>query len=68
MTKKNYTEEDRRKYFTLQCRYYNGEEENPYAQKLDAHEIDKSHLPPPESMKSEYTLSPEKVGADSSQN
>ncbi len=61
MTKKNYTEEDRRKFFTLQCRYYNGEEENPYAKILDAHEIDKSHLPPPECMKPEYTLSPEKV-------
>ncbi len=50
-----------KRYSILDCRYYNGEEENPFAQELDAHEIDKSHLPPPECMKSEYTLPPEVV-------
>jgi hypothetical protein len=61
MTKENYTVEDRRKYLTLQCRYYNGEEEDPFAKELFAHEVDKSHLPPPECMKYEYKLPPEQV-------
>ena len=57
----NYSKEDRRKYLILQCRYYNGEEENPFAKILETQEIDKSHLPPPECMKPEYALSPDKV-------
>lgn len=36
------------------CRFYKGEEENPFERELDAHEVDKSHLPPPECMKTEY--------------
>ena len=36
------------------CRFYKGEEENPFEQELDAHEVDKSHLPPPECMHTEY--------------
>lgn len=43
------------------CRFYHGEEQNPYEKELYAHEIDKSHLPPPESMKEEFTLPPEQV-------
>lgn len=61
MTKENYTEDDKRKYLMLQCRYYNGEDENPFAKELCAHEVDKSHLPPPECMKSEYELPPDQV-------
>ena len=45
----------------LECRYYNGEPDNPFAQKLNAHEVDKSHLPPPECMKEEYDLPPDEV-------
>jgi hypothetical protein len=37
-------------------RYYKGEPENPFDAILEAHEIDKSHLPPPECMKYEYSL------------
>ncbi len=33
------------------CRFYKGEEENPFERELGAHEVDKSHLPPPECMK-----------------
>ncbi len=53
--------EEKTKYLILECRYYNGEDDNPFAHELDAHEIDKSHLPPPECMKDEYTLPPEEV-------
>lgn len=45
----------------LECRYYNGEQDNPFAQKLNAHEVDKSHLPPPECMKYEYSLAADEV-------
>ncbi len=37
-----------------QCRYYKGEKKNPFELKLSQHEVDKSHLPPPECMKTEY--------------
>ena len=37
------------------CRLY------PYEKELYAREIDKSHLPPPGSMKEEFTLPPEQV-------
>lgn len=37
-----------------QCRYYKGEEQNPYEVELERYEVDKSHLPPPECMKTEY--------------
>ena len=43
------------------CRYYHGEEQNPYEKELYAHEIDKSHLPRPGPMKEEFTLPPEQV-------
>ena len=56
-----YTKEDKRKHLILMCRYYDGTEEDIYLKKLEAHEIDKSHLPPPECMKDEYTLSVEEV-------
>lgn len=56
-----YTKEDKRKHLILKCRYYDGTEEDIYLKKLEAHEIDKSHLPPPECMKDEYTLSGEEV-------
>jgi hypothetical protein len=45
----------------LECRYYAGEKDNPFAQKLDANEVDKSNLTPPECMKYEYTIPPDKV-------
>lgn len=56
-----YTKEDKRKHLILMCRYYDGTEEDIYLKKLEAHEIDKSYLPPPECMKDEYTLSVEEV-------
>lgn len=40
----------------FECRYYNGEEENPFLKVLAAHEVDKSHLPPPDCLKLEFTL------------
>lgn len=43
------------------CRFYNGAEDNVYEKELKAAEVDNSHLPPPECMKEEYKLSPEKV-------
>lgn len=45
----------------LECRYYNGENENPFEKELLAHEVDKSNFPPPECMKYEYTIPPDKV-------
>ena len=56
-----YTKEDKRRHLILMCRYYDGTKEDIYLKKLEAHEIDKSHLPPPECMKEEYTLSVEEV-------
>ncbi len=56
-----YSKEDKRKHLILSCRFYNGEDECPFEQELKTHEIDKSHLPPPECMKDEYTLPYEKV-------
>lgn len=44
----------KREELIRQCRYYKGEEENPYEKELTDHEIDKSMLPPPECMKTEY--------------
>ncbi len=52
---------NRRNYYLLFCRFYNGEDENPYDKELSTHEVDKSHLPPPACMKEEYTLPHEKV-------
>lgn len=44
------------------CRFYKRERENPFMKELEAHEIDKSHLPPPECMCTEYTgLSGEEI-------
>jgi len=40
-------------------RYYKGEEENPFSKILNAFEVDKSHLPPPECMKIEHTMDAE---------
>lgn len=37
-----------------QCRYYRGEEDNPFEKELESHEVDKSMLPPPECMHTEY--------------
>ena len=51
----------KRDILILECRYYAGEMENPFAQKLDAYEVDKSHLPSPECMQSEYNLPPDEV-------
>ena len=46
-----------------QCRYYKGESESPFEKELLKHEINKDHLPPPESMHTEYEgLSPEEEG------
>ena len=45
----------------LECRYYAGEKDNPFAQKLNANEVDKSNLPPPDCMKTEYNLPPDEV-------
>jgi hypothetical protein len=42
-------------------RFYRGETENPYFKELWASEVDKSHLPPPECMKYDFTLPAEKV-------
>lgn len=42
-----YTKEDKRRHLILMCRYYDGTEEDIYLKKLEAHEIDKSHFPPP---------------------
>lgn len=52
----NYSDEDKRKHLILYCRFYDGTDKDVYSEKLQAHEIDKSHLPPPECMKDEYTL------------
>lgn len=43
-----------RQEFIRQCRYYKGEDENPFALELDKYEVDKSQLPPPECMHTEY--------------
>lgn len=44
------------------CHFYKGEDENPFEQELGAHEVDKSHLPPPECMHTEYQgLSDEEI-------
>lgn len=56
-----YSKEDKRKHLILSCRFYNGEDESPFEKELLAHEIDKSHLPPPECMKDEYTLPADEV-------
>ena len=56
-----YSKENKRKHLILSCRFYNGEEECPFQKELKAHEIDKSHLPPPECMKDEYDIPAEKV-------
>lgn len=56
-----YTKEDRRKHLILKCRFYDGTDKNEYEEKLKAHEIDKSKLPPPECMKEEYTIPYEEV-------
>ncbi len=47
---------NRRKEFILNCRFYDGNDVCLYEERLRAHEIDKSHLPPPECMRDEYTL------------
>ena len=47
--------------YLLSCRFYNGEEENPFEKELYAHEVDKSHLPPPECMIEEFTISIDEV-------
>lgn len=53
--------EDKKKYYILECRFYNGEDDNPFSHELDVHEVDKSHLPSPECMKYEYTLPHDEV-------
>lgn len=50
-----------------QCRYYKGEAKNPFEQELFRFEVDKSHLPPPECMKTEYNLPTETVNSLSNQ-
>ena len=52
---------ERIKEFLPFCRFFNGEEENPFEKELYAHEVDKSHLPPPECMKEEFTIPSDKV-------
>lgn len=51
-----YTKEDKRKHLILKCRFYDATDKDVYLEKLNAHEIDKSHLSPPECMKDKYTL------------
>ena len=36
------------------CGFYKGEEKYPFEEELKRHEVDNSHLPPPECMKTEY--------------
>lgn len=55
------SQDNRRKELILNCRFYDGNDECLYEEKLRAHEIDKSHLPPPECMRDEYTLLDEEV-------
>lgn len=45
---------DKEQELIKQCRYYNAEEQNPFVLELDKYEVDKSHLPPPECMHTEY--------------
>mgnify|MGYP004533537575 FL=1 len=53
--------DDKRKHLILACRFFDGSDTCEYKEKLDAHEVDKTHLPPPECMKDEYTLPDEEV-------
>ena len=57
----NSKELNKKENLLLSCRFYNGEEENPFEKELYAHEVDKSHLPPPECMKEEFTIPPDEV-------
>lgn len=53
---------EKRAALLASCRFYKGEDENPYWKELEAHEVDKSHLPPPECMHTEYQgLSAEEI-------
>ena len=45
----------------LACRFYDGTDKDPYDEKLNAHKVDKNHLPPPECMNDEYALPHEEV-------
>lgn len=45
---------DRNHWLLDLCGFYKGEETDPYAAELARYEVDKSHLPPPECMKTEY--------------
>lgn len=55
------TKQNLKKSLMLDCRYYRGEKEDPFQKELQKHEIDKSHLPPPACMISEYDLPIEEV-------
>lgn len=39
--------DDKRKHLILACRFFDGSDTCEYKEKLDAHEVDKAHLPPP---------------------
>lgn len=53
---------EKRAALLASCRFYKGKDENPYWKELEAHEVDKSHLPPPECMHTEYQgLSAEEI-------
>ncbi len=45
---------DKKQELIKQCRYYKGEKNNPFEAELQRYEVDKSKLPPPECMKTEY--------------
>lgn len=53
--------DDKRKHLILACRFFDGSDTCDYKERLDAHEVDKTHLPSSECMKDEYTLPDEEV-------
>ena len=57
----DYKETNTKENLILYCRFFNGEKENPFEKELYTHEVDKSHMPPPECMKEEFTIPPDEV-------